>query len=120
MDNHIYCCNRCGTIFESETDEDYCESCRALFRRSRPRTAVYLHECGVCGRKYRSKSKTPARPLCPDCKAAEQRMSAERLSPSPKKPAPAPKLTIADIDSLARERGISYGRAVALMEDGKL
>ncbi|MBQ1452749.1 MAG: hypothetical protein IIZ23_02150 [Ruminococcus sp.] len=30
MDNHIYCCNRCGTIFESETDEDHCESCRAL------------------------------------------------------------------------------------------
>ena len=114
MDNHIYCCNRCGTIFESPADEDYCESCRALFRRSRPRTAVYLHECGVCGRKYRSKSKTPARPLCPDCKAAEQRMNAERLSP-PKRAArrAQPAESIADICRLAELYGMTYGEYVA-------
>ena len=114
MENHIYCCNRCGTIFESPVDEDYCESCRALFRRSRPRTAVYLHECGVCGRKYRSKSKTPARPLCPDCKAAEQREKADRLSP-PKRAArrEQPAESIADICRLAALNGMTYGEYVA-------
>lgn len=114
MEKHIYCCDRCGTIFESETDEDYCESCRALFRRSRPRTAVYLHECEVCGRKYRSKSKTPARPLCPDCKAAEQHMNAERLSP-PKRAArrTQPAESIADICRLAELYGMTYGEYVA-------
>lgn len=114
MEKHIYCCNRCGAIFESETDEDHCESCRALFRRSRPRTAVYLHKCGVCGKKYRSKSKTPARPLCPDCKAAEQRMNAERLSP-PKRAArrTQPAESIADICRLAELYGMTYGEYVA-------
>ena len=113
MENHIYCCNRCGTIFESERDEDFCESCRALFRRSRPRTSVYLHECELCGKKYRSKSKTPARTICPDCKAAEQRMKADRLSPPKILRRTQPAESISEICRQAELHGMTYGEFVA-------
>lgn len=31
---HIYCCQRCGDIFESDTDENLCEPCRAMKAKS--------------------------------------------------------------------------------------
>ncbi|MBQ3330301.1 MAG: hypothetical protein IJG87_03885 [Ruminococcus sp.] len=127
MDSHIYCCSRCGEIFESKTDEELCASCRVVMQRSRAQTIIYEHTCERCGSKYKSKGKTAR--YCLDCPQEVQREKAKkwneraRTAPPPKKKAvkpPEEHRSIAEICKLAELNGITYGRAVALIEDGKL
>lgn len=126
MEKHIYCCNRCGTTFESETDEDYCGSCRALFRRSHPHTVAYEHTCKRCGRKYRSKSQTAK--YCSDCRGRVQQEQIQRWSELNRSASAKPNAhkscstyaSIAEICKLAQAEGMTYGEYVAKKGSGRV
>lgn len=117
VEAHVYCCQRCGIIFEAEGTRNFCDSCQKALSASGARVVVYTHTCKSCLRKFDDRaSQSKYCPKCKDIVASRQRNSwkAEYY----KKPMPERKTVhkskdIAQIAKEAREKGMSYGRYVA-------
>lgn len=81
MDKHIYCCHRCGDIFESDTDEDFCEPCRAMKAKSAKysnsaqkvvQAAKIMVTCVDCGTVFECRAATPTE-RCTVCRRKRAR-----------------------------------------------
>lgn len=81
MDKHIYCCQRCGDIFESDTDENFCEPCRAMKAKSEKhaksaqkvvQAAKISVTCVDCGTVFECRAATPTE-RCTVCRRKRAR-----------------------------------------------
>lgn len=55
-ETHVYCCDRCGEIFEDVEEQAFCEECRKALSQPAARVIVYEHTCIRCGKTYQSKA----------------------------------------------------------------
>lgn len=73
-DMHIYCCQRCGDIFESNKDERYCEPCRAFFNAKKAMAPPKMMDCTcqMCGKIFTGSIYNPPK-FCAECKKERYR-----------------------------------------------
>lgn len=120
-EGHIYCCERCGGIFESVKTEAFCEECRKSLSTPTARVLTYQHTCTRCGTEYVSKSATGK--YCSVCRrivaneqkarwAYEQEAKYGKPEP-PKRKAKKGNAGIAEIVKKATAMGLSYGEYVS-------
>lgn len=127
------CCERCGEIFEAESDKRYCEDCRKALDTVRAFKAKLRNAmiadlvCTRCGKKYTGNYTTGK--YCPACREIvqkeyqrEYRRKTIRPAPEPpQSPQPSrgkgkkakPDESIVQCAKRAQELGISYGEYVA-------
>lgn len=131
-DNWYYCCTRCGKIFESETEEQLCPSCREVMEKSAKHceAVIFQKPCEICGETFAAKS--PQARFCPACglkrKREQSRSWGEKNSEYRKarqleryyaekaksKSRPAkPAVSIEERCRQAAEMGLSYGQYMA-------
>lgn len=113
---YTFCCKRCGNIFESAGDPDFCEDCRKIvYHPAKKKTCVTRKLCNVCGRSFVTTA--AKRIICPECRsrtAAESEYTINRPVKKPKK------RTMPDIVTAVRQaqsEGLSYGEYIAKYGD---
>jgi predicted nucleic acid-binding Zn-ribbon protein len=131
-DTWYYCCTRCGEIFESETEEQLCPSCREVMTKSaKHREAVtFPKPCEICGETFAAKS--PQARFCPACRVERRREQSKEwdsrnseirkakqleryyTAKARDKSLPAkPAVSIAERCRQAAEMGLTYGQYMA-------
>ena len=114
---HVFCCERCGDIFEAETEQAFCKDGRKALAQPTARVTIYEHICTRCGKKYDSRKAQGK--YCPDCRPIvcnQQKMEwAARNGKYDYEPAPKKRITkgnegITDIVKKAAALGMSYGQ----------
>lgn len=117
---HIYCCDRCGGIFESATAEEFCESCRKSLSAPTARVLTYQHTCVRCGTAFASKASqgkycSACRRIVSNEQKARWAYENEKTEQMPQRTRPGKKgnASIAEIAKKAAEMGMSYGAYVA-------
>lgn len=106
---YTFCCKRCGSIFESTGDPDFCEDCRKIvYDTHKRRIYAVRKQCEVCGTDFIAASN--AFRVCPECRAV---MNCRRVQQDhkPKKKRTQP--DIATAVKLAQAAGLSYGEYMA-------
>lgn len=107
---YTFCCKRCGDIFESTGEPDFCESCRKIvYSAQKKRVYAVKKQCEVCGAEFITMGN--AKRVCPECRAFAQNHRAKHTPEKPK-----PKRTQNDIVNAvkqAQEMGLTYGEYMA-------
>lgn len=123
-ETHIYCCDRCGTIFEDEGEQEFCADCRALLAKPTARVITYEHNCIRCGIAYRSKASQSK--YCATCRGIVHNEQKRRwfdenpgsTEPKPKKRLARGQASIIEDVKRAAALGMSYGVYKSKIREG--